>query len=84
MSKHLQGVLSSVTKISNDIVSSAFSNSENVHAIEVLLDNYLEKVDTFKNSFEHELEKLQKEESDISETQTWFDDKMAEIDSFVG
>ena len=82
MSKHLQGILSSVTKISNEIKSAAFADFNDVSTITNLFSEYKEKVNIFQKEFDKEMNE-ENDDDELEQNQNWFDVKMSDIQEFI-
>lgn len=83
MSKKLQGYLSSVTKISNEITHTAFFDFNDIVSIERLFEEYKEKINNFQEVYNEEIQELQDDAEKAPKTQEWFSEKMEEISNFV-
>ena len=83
MSKNLQGSLSSVTQIANAITATAFSDFDNVEAVENLFEDYKERRAKFEKSYQKELEETRDEEDARNSVVNWYDEKKEVIDEFV-
>lgn len=83
MSKNLQGTLSVVTKVGNTITATAFSDFDNVGAIEDLYVDYKEKLSKFEGEYQAELKELEDDETSKTNLESWFDEKIGVIHQFM-